>query len=319
VPRCGAFFQRWLGDLQRRRLLRGIFALLLLSGAGVRAGSDPELTVEMFRGGFATVNSFIFSNGETLLVMDVQRKSSEARKLVERVRAYGLPLTQVFITHGHTDHFTGMPVFRDAFPEARIVVASEAIKRDVKAYAIYMNSGGETGAEPALEPALRPHGPQNPGGFDYDNGIEVLDSDHLDLEGGGTLEVSTDYLPTEADHMATVYSPALNALFLSDLGYNRVHLWMGDDISYEDIRNWRRELLRLKAEYGDRDPVVYPGHGAATDLSLVDEMVRYIDDYLRITADAGSRAEAMERMIALYPDYAEADFFLKYSVENHVR
>ena len=39
----------------------------------------------------------------------------------------------------------------------------------------------------------------------------------------------------------------------------------------------------------------------------------------RITLEAKSRAEAMARMIALYPDYKEADFFLKYSIENHVR
>ena len=33
------------------------------------------LEVDMHRGGFATVNSFIFSNGKTQIVMDVQRKS----------------------------------------------------------------------------------------------------------------------------------------------------------------------------------------------------------------------------------------------------
>jgi hypothetical protein len=37
-----------------------------------------------------------------------------------------------------------------------------------------------------------------------------------------------------------------------------------------------------------------------------------------VTLEARSREEAMAKMIALYPDYKEADFFLKYSVENHV-
>lgn len=282
-------------------------------------GDDTRLRVDVFKGGFATVNSYIFSNGTSAIVMDVQRKSDEARKLVEQIKAMQLPLTHILISHGHTDHFTGMPVFKAAFPDAEIVVANEEIKRDIKAYAIYMDSGGETGAEPALEPALRPRTDENPEGFDYENTIHVLADSTLTLQGGGTLELTTDYLPTEADHIATVYSPELNALFLSDLGYNKVHLWLGDDISRQDIANWRRELLRLKAEYADRNPKVYPGHGAPTDMSMFDEMVHYIDDFTRVTSSAGSTQEAQEQMVALYPDYAEADFFLKYSVENHVR
>lgn len=54
-------------------------------------------------------------------------------------------------------------------------------------------------------------------------------------------------------------------------------------------------------------------------MTLFDTMIQYIDDYTRITLEAESREEAMEKMIAFYPTYGEADFFLKYSVENHVK
>lgn len=293
-------------------------AAILISANGIAASEPGKLQVEMFRGDFATVNSFIFFNGESIVVMDVQRKSYEAEKLVDRVKAYELPVTHILITHGHTDHFTGMPVMRKAFPNARIVVANEAIKQDIKAYAIYMDSGGETGAEPALEPALKPKSAENPGGFDYENLIKVLPENQISLVGGGTLELTTNYKPTEADNMTTVYVPELNALFLSDLGYNRVHHWQGDDISWDDISNWREELLRIKAEYADRNPVVYPGHGEIADMNLFDDMVRYIDDYTNIARSGVSRDEAMKLMIALYPDYGEADFFLKYSLINHI-
>ena len=76
-------------------------------------------------------------------------RSYEAEKLAGVViRSKGLPLTYVLISHGHTDHFTGMDVFHREFPRAKIVAATEGIKRDIKSYAIYMDSGGETGAEP---------------------------------------------------------------------------------------------------------------------------------------------------------------------------
>ena len=187
-------------------------------------------------------------------------------------------------------------------------MASEAIKQDIKSYAIYMDSGGQTGAEPALEPALRPRTADNPGGFDYEGLIHVLPGNTLTLAGGGTLEITADYQATEAPHMATVYNKALNALFLADFGYNKVHLWMGDDISRERIAAWRAELVRIRSEYAARNPKVYPGHGAPTDLTLMDDMIRYIDDFTRVTSQANSREEAMAQMTALYPDYGQARF-----------
>jgi glyoxylase-like metal-dependent hydrolase (beta-lactamase superfamily II) len=305
-----------LGSTLRLRVSAVFLAAVCATAA---PASGAKLQVEVYKGGFASVNSFILSNGHSLMVMDVQRKGSEASKLAELVKAKHLPLKYILISHGHTDHFTGMALFHAEFPQARIVVANEAIKRDIKAYAIYMDQGGATGAEPALDPALRPRSMRNPGGFDYEHTIEVLRGNTLTLEGGGTLELTSDYPPTEAPHMTTVYSKDLNALFLADLGYNRVHPWMGDDITGERISIWRSELLRIKAKYATRNPRVYPGHGDPTDMGLFDRMIGYIDDFTRITSAAPSTEVAMRRMQVLYPDYEQADFFLKYSVENHVR
>jgi glyoxylase-like metal-dependent hydrolase (beta-lactamase superfamily II) len=297
--------------------LRAACLLSVLAAVQVAHAVAP-LQVEVYKGGFASVNSLIFSNGQSLVVLDVQRKTYEAKKLADIVRAKGLPLTHILISHGHTDHFTGMAWFHEQFPNARIVVANEAIKRDIKDYAIYMASGGQTGAEPALEPALLPRSAANPGGFDYERTIEVLPGSQLTMAGGGTLEISTDYRPAEAKHIATVYSKDLNALFLADLGYNHVHLWMGDDITLSRVAAWRAELIRLKKKYAPLRPAIYPGHGDPTDMSLFDEMIRYIDNYTRIVTHSKSRKQAMAEMVALYPDYQQADFFLKYSVANHV-
>src|ERR1700683_653972 len=294
-------------------------SLFVLSPSAISQENANHLRVQVFKGEFATVNSFIFSNGKSLVVMDVQRKTFEAKKLADIVKAKRLPLTHVLISHGHTDHFTGMDWFHKKFPATKIVVATEDIKRDIKNYPSYMDSGGETGAEPALEPALRPKSAANPNGFDYENTIQVLPDNTLTLDGGGTLEITTDYKPAEAPHMATVYSKDLNALFLSDFGYNKVHLWMGDDITRQRIANWRENLERIKAQYAVRNPKVYPGHGDPADMKLFDTLIQYIDDFTRVTSVANSREEAMKTMMKLYPDYKQANFFLKYSVENHVR
>jgi hypothetical protein len=54
-------------------------------------------------------------------------------------------------------------------------------------------------------------------------------------------------------------------------------------------------------------------------MKLFDTLIQYIDDFTRVTSEAKSRQEAMDTMMRLYPDYGQADFFLKYSVENHVK
>lgn len=314
------------GGIARAVLRSGALVLLTSVAAAPSASSAAPpaaaarhpMTVTVYKGDFATVNSFIFSNGRSLVVMDVQRKAAEARKLAAAIKAMKLPLTHILISHGHTDHFTGMAVFREAFPDARIVVANRDIKTDIERYAVYMDTGGETGAEPPLDPALKPKTADHPDGFDYERNIEVLASPRLEMVGGGTLELDTDHARGEAPHITTVYSPDLNALFLSDLGYNGVHFWMGDDISREDLLDWRAELLRMRARYARLDPIVYPGHGDPGDMRIFDPSVRYIDDFLRVTAAAKTPEEAMARMVALYPGYKQADFFLKYSAMEHV-
>jgi predicted amidohydrolase YtcJ len=293
--------------------------MTFINGEKVYDAGAPRLRVDVYQGGFATVNSYIISNGQSQILIDAQRKTDEAKKLAELIKANYLPLTHILISHGHTDHFTGMAYLHQKFPDAEIVVANEAIKQDIKDYAHYMDTGGQTGAEPALEPALRLRSAANPQGFDYDHTIHVLPGKTLTLNGGGTLEITANYPPTEAKHMATVYSKDLNALFLADFGYNHVHLWMGDDIDLARIAAWREELGKLRDRYAALDPRVYPGHGDAAGMSLFDTMIRYIDDFTRIVGAAKSRAAAAQEMTALYPGYEQADFFLKYSIDNHVK
>jgi glyoxylase-like metal-dependent hydrolase (beta-lactamase superfamily II) len=98
-----------------------------------------------------------------------------------------------------------------------------------------------------------------------------------------------------------------------------VHLWMGDDIDLARVAAWRKELGKLKTRYATLDPRVYPGHGDPAGMSLLDTTIQYIDDFTRIVSTAKSRDEATQEMTALYPDYRQADFFLKYSIDNHVK
>ncbi|WP_051216541.1 MBL fold metallo-hydrolase [Ferrimonas futtsuensis] len=292
-----------------------ISALGLSLASSFSASAAQPLEVELYRGETASVNSTIFSDGESLIVMDVQRSTEEAKKLGQQIKAKGLPLTHILITHGHPDHYIGMDHLIKTFPDAKIVVANDAIKQDIIGFSTWMESVGWLDAEPNLKPKSAKH----PQGFDYQNRIQVLPSNTLAFAGGNTLTLETQYQPAEAEHVTTVYVDSLNALFMSDLGYNKVHLWMGQGVTNQHIDNWKQQLTEMERQYAPLQPTLYPGHGAPTDAKLFSTMIEYMEYFQAVTADAQTKEAAMDAMKSKYPDYREADFLLKYSVDFHVQ
>ena len=297
-----------------------VFVFLSISIFAFEASSfqnhnSHNLQVEVFKGDVATVNSYIFSNDKSLIVMDVQRATSEAKKLAEVIQSKKLPLTHILISHGHPDHYIGMDWLHKEFPKAKIVVANSGIKQDIKNFSTWMERVGWLDAEPTLKPKSM----ENPNGFDYDTNIQVLSGNTLSLNGGGTLELNSNYKASESEHPTTVYSKDLNAFFMSDFGYNKVHLWMGTGVTKQHIANWRSQLEVFRSQYSKLNPRVYPGHGDVADITLFDAIIQYIDNFSKVTAETKSKEEGMKKMVGLYPDFKEAEFLLKYSIDNHVK
>jgi glyoxylase-like metal-dependent hydrolase (beta-lactamase superfamily II) len=292
-------------------------AMILNASKATQNNSKMEtsLKVTVFKGQTATVNSYIFSNGTSQIVMDVLRSSKEAQELAQQIKANHLPLTHILITHGHPDHYLGMDVLLKAFPKAKIVVANQDIKNDIKGFSQWMESVGWLDGEPNLKPKSE----KNQQGFDYDNNINVLNTNELTLEGGGTLQLETRYNPAEAEHLTTVFSKDLNALFTSDFCYNDVHPWLGVGVDKNHIQNWKNQLNDFKAKYAPSNPTIYPGHGDKSDITLFDKVLNYINTFEKITSTAKDKKQAMEAMIKLYPTWQQADFLLFHSVDFHVK
>ena len=157
--------------------------------------NNINLQVEVFKGKEASVNSYIFNNGHSIVVMDLLRNSKEALDLAKFVKAKNLPVTHLLISHGHPDHYIGMEVLSKEFPAASIVVATENIKNDIIGFSNWMDSIGWLEGEPELKPLSE----KNPSGFDYKNKIQSLETNELKLQGGGSLEIKTQYLAAEAE------------------------------------------------------------------------------------------------------------------------
>ena len=273
-----------------------------------------NLTVDVFKGKEASVNSYVFSNGKSVVVMDVLRNTEEAKALAEFIRSKSLPLTHILITHGHPDHYIGMDALKKAFPQAQIVVSNQETKQDIIGFSTWMESIGWLDGEPNLKPKTD----NNPDGFDYENRINVLESNIFTLDGGGTLEIRNDYKGAEAEHLTTVFSKELNALFTSDFCYTGVHLWLGQGVDASHIANWKAQLNSFKQQHTDTQLTVYPGHGNSSDIALFDTVLNYIEDFEQTIESSKTKQEAMNKMKTLYPAWEQSDFLLQHSVDYHM-
>ena len=270
-----------------------------------------NIDLQVYHGVEASVNAYIFSDDKSVVLVDSLRNSEEAELLAAEIKAHDKPLTHLLITHGHPDHYIGMNVIKQQFPDVRIVVNAPEIKEDIIAFSTWMESVGWLEKEPALKPKTD----TNPNGFDYEGQIGVVKNREIKLAEGAVLELFSDFAAAECEHLTTIYSKELNAFFSNDFVYNGVHPWLA--IDKQNIQNWKDQLLEF-THVLEKDLSVYPGHGQPSDLSVFEKQLKYITDFEETVATAKTRQEAMQRMQELYPDYTQADFLLVYSVNAFV-
>lgn len=267
-----------------------------------------NIQLNVYNGIEATVNAFIFFDNQSMILVDCLRNSEEAKTLADVIKKHHKQLTHILITHGHPDHYLGLNVMKQEFPNTRIVVTTQEIKNDIIAFSTWMESVGWLEKEPAMKPKTA----QNENRFDYESNIEVLNSKTLTLADGAILNLNSDYSPAESEHLTTIYSQELNAFFTGDFCYNDVHMWLAVD--KKNIEYWKRQLEQFKADFANQQPKIYPGHGKASDISLFSKVKKYIEDFEETIAKSQTRAEAMKTMISLYPNHKQSDFLLLNSI-----
>ena len=74
------------------------------------------------------VNSTMISGEKDMIVIDPQFSLSEAHRLAAEILESKKNLTTIYITHPHPDHFFGLAVLKQAFPNARAVALPATAK-----------------------------------------------------------------------------------------------------------------------------------------------------------------------------------------------
>src|SRR5215469_4158355 len=95
-------------------------------------------------------NSYLITGESEAILFDVFMLRSDVAQIADGIAKRGKTLSTVMISHAHPDHFMGLEVIRDLFPQARVVSTANVVA-DIKADGPWMLS--------MLQDRLGAHGP----------------------------------------------------------------------------------------------------------------------------------------------------------------
>jgi glyoxylase-like metal-dependent hydrolase (beta-lactamase superfamily II) len=232
----------------------------------------------------ANTTTLIYGEREALLV-DTFLSDQQTAELADWIAASGRRLSTIYITHGHPDHFFGLKLLRDRFPEARAIATPEVVD--------------------AMQAALQPVSVENwrrrfpeliPNSLTV---AERLDRPAFKLEGNDIIAVDIGH--TDTDHTTCLHVPSIALVIAGDAIYNGTHPYLVES-NHEGLLAWLAAIDKIEAlkpqavvvGHGPLDPDNAPRH--------IEETRRYIRDFMRLDAETTTARELYESMLALYPD-----------------
>lgn len=224
------------------------------------------------------------------VLIDVPFSRADAYRVVADILDSGKTLKAVIITHDHPDHFFGLDVLADAFPDAKLLAAPIVVKDMTRSVPIKFARWSEQ---------LGPNAPRRPV---VPAGLE---GESFTLE-GHKLEIIG---PMQGDHVRStiVWDDEAKTLIAGDVVYNGMYLWLGEHTP-DRYQNWIKVLNDLAAKKPLR---VIPGH---TRPGLVDSPASitwsrdYIVKFIALSKKAKTSKEMMAMLQKAYPKVIDVGF-----------
>jgi glyoxylase-like metal-dependent hydrolase (beta-lactamase superfamily II) len=224
-------------------------------------------------------------SGERDAVLVEALLTHQAGDLADWVAAHGKNLTTVYITHGHGDHWFGLSVILERFPEARGFALPTVIEQM------------RQGSAPEL---LATWNSLFPGEIPDDLVLaEPLSGHTIDLEGHDLVAVELGH--TDTDGTTCLNVPDIGLVVAGDAVYNDVHQYLRES-SPEGRREWIAALDTIESLH---PRAVIAGHqraGRDDGPEIIDETREYIRDFDRVVETAETARQLYDQMLDLYPE-----------------
>jgi glyoxylase-like metal-dependent hydrolase (beta-lactamase superfamily II) len=256
------------------------------------AGSPHGVSIKVFTSQddqFWT-NSVIIEGVHEVMLVDAQLTKTNAESVLRQIEDTHKPLSTIYISHEHADHFLGLEVFREAYPRVRIIATSAVVARIHKVYQEKLDKW-KTLLGPGAATQVVPVEP-------FDGDAIAFESFHIEI---------LRHIQGDTDENTMLWIPDQRILVGGDVVFNDMHVYTAETDNVARGK-WLDSLNAIRAL---QPSVVIPGHsksGAQLDSSTA---VDFTETYLRAFEEELNQAKGPEGLIeAMKKRFRSADLFL---------
>ena len=230
-----------------------------------------------------SINSTLISGDKDAILIDAQFTISDATNLVKTIQATGKNLTTIYITHSHPDHYFGLVVLKQAFPNVKIVALPTVVADIQNTWQAKVAQWKPTYGDDITSNPVIP---------------DVLNGTTLTIE-GQDLQIFGNVQGDEANN-SYVWIPTLKAVVCGDIDYNGVFPWTLETTPAQRL-DWIKTLNSIAAL---NPAIVVPGHqnpDLKDDASTLDFTKSYLTYYDSVLPTATSSVDFQNKIQAQFP------------------
>src|ERR1700719_4094977 len=205
------------------------------------------------------VNSVITEGTHEVMLVDAQLTKTNAERVLQEIKETKKPLSIIYITHEHADHFLGLEVFKDAYPGVKIIANSAVVDRAARVYQQKIDKWKHILGSGATSRVAA---------------IEKVDGNFIAFD-GSKIEV-LKRMQGDTDENTMLWIPGQRTLIAGDVVVNNMHLYTAetDSKAREKWLNSLQEIRKLKPS------VVIPGHSKVGDPLDANTAMNFTENYL---------------------------------------
>ena len=266
--------------------------LFLISWPSAHAGRHQSFSIKVFTSAddqFWT-NSVIIEGTREVMLVDAQLTKTNAEKVLQEISETKRPLSIIYLSHEHADHFLGLEVFKEAYPGVRIIANSAVTDRINKVYQEKVDKWKKILGSGATSQVVA---------------IEKFDGDFIELE-NSEIEVLKN-VQGDTDENTMLWIPGQRVLISGDVLFNNMHVYTPETDS-KAREKWLNSISKIREL---KPSVVIPGHskvGAPLDATTA---VDFTENYLLAFDEELKRAKDPDSFISTMKErFPSADLLL---------
>jgi len=235
----------------------------------------------------ANSSTLIYGERDAVLV-DTFVTVDQSKGLADAIVASGKKLKAIYVTHAHGDHFFGISVLQDRFPNAKALATPEVVAR----MKLQITPEKLNDRWRKLFPDQIP---------DVISIADPLDGNEIDLEGNKLVVVRVGH--SDTDDTTCLHVPSIGLVLAGDVVYNGIHPFLNES-NRQTRLEWIAALDKIDAL---KPSAVVAGHKIPSNDDSprnVEETRRYIRDFIGVNDATRTARELYDRMLELYPDRA---------------